>query len=144
MLGFRTPIEHFRPHFARRRLLRMLARVDQLTDHLGQLETAQMKAQQLPQWVSELRQLVTRNLKENKDLVSYALASKDTDSSQPRVRAVPPRTRARIDQADRSTARRSATSSTAGSSTRGARTETGQTTASRTTTATTSSRTSSS
>ncbi|BGP23464.1 hypothetical protein JCM10295v2_002360 [Rhodotorula toruloides] len=47
-----------------------------------------MKAQQLPQWVSELRGLVTRNLKENKDLVSYALASKDVDSMQPRVRYV--------------------------------------------------------
>lgn len=63
----------------------MLARVDSIAHHLTATATATMKAQQLPQWVSELRGLVTRNLKENKDLVSYALASKDIDSNQPRV-----------------------------------------------------------
>lgn len=64
----------------------MLARLEHLAQQLTATTTATMKAQQLPQWVSELRQLVTRNLKENKDLVSYALASKDIDSNQPRVR----------------------------------------------------------
>ncbi|PRQ73168.1 hypothetical protein AAT19DRAFT_15921 [Rhodotorula toruloides] len=66
----------------------MLARLEHLAQQLTATTTATMKAQQLPQWVSELRQLVTRNLKENKDLVSYALASKDIDSNQPRVRYV--------------------------------------------------------
>ncbi|GAA5948803.1 hypothetical protein JCM21900_005305 [Sporobolomyces salmonicolor] len=42
----------------------------------------------LPRWVDTLRTTLTHNLKENKDLVSYALASSDVASNQPRTRYV--------------------------------------------------------
>ncbi|TNY22753.1 pyridoxamine 5'-phosphate oxidase-domain-containing protein [Rhodotorula diobovata] len=47
----------------------------------------------LPAWVDKLRSTVTANLKENKDLISYALATHDTatphsDAPVPRVRYV--------------------------------------------------------
>ncbi|BGP54297.1 hypothetical protein JCM8202_000728 [Rhodotorula sphaerocarpa] len=46
-------------------------------------------AKQLPSWVDQLRSLLNKNMKENKDLISYALAtSGDAGSVQPRVRYV--------------------------------------------------------
>ena len=52
-----------------------------------------LAAPQLPSWVDTLRSKVTDNLKENKDLISYALATHDTatphsDAPVPRVRYV--------------------------------------------------------
>ncbi|BGP38628.1 hypothetical protein JCM10450v2_002578 [Rhodotorula kratochvilovae] len=48
------------------------------------------KALPLPAWVDKLRSLVTANLNQNKDLISYALATHDTaaDAPLPRVRYV--------------------------------------------------------
>ncbi|GJN87416.1 hypothetical protein Rhopal_000365-T1 [Rhodotorula paludigena] len=48
------------------------------------------KALPLPRWVDVLRDLVTRNLKENKDLISYAFATHEGQAQnvQPRVRYV--------------------------------------------------------
>ncbi|GAA5873338.1 hypothetical protein JCM1840_000030 [Sporobolomyces johnsonii] len=42
----------------------------------------------LPRWVDTLRTTLTHNLKENKDLISYAFASTDIASNQPRTRYV--------------------------------------------------------
>ncbi|GAA6002213.1 hypothetical protein JCM10207_003129 [Rhodosporidiobolus poonsookiae] len=53
--------------------------------------SAAPKALSLPRWATELRSLVTSNLKENKDLISYAFASYDQDSTgttHPHVRYV--------------------------------------------------------
>ncbi|KWU42125.1 hypothetical protein RHOSPDRAFT_36324 [Rhodotorula sp. JG-1b] len=46
-------------------------------------------AKSLPAWVDRLRELLTANMKENKDLISYALATTSVnDVQQPRVRYV--------------------------------------------------------
>lgn len=43
-------------------------------------------AKSLPAWVDRLRDLLTANMKENKDLISYALATMSAnDAQQPRV-----------------------------------------------------------
>ncbi|GAA6017928.1 hypothetical protein JCM11491_001222 [Sporobolomyces phaffii] len=42
----------------------------------------------LPRWVDTLRSTLTKNLKENKDLISYAFASIDVASGSPKVRYV--------------------------------------------------------
>lgn len=41
-------------------------------------------AKQLPAWVDQLRNLLNKNMKENKDLISYALATQGPER-QPRV-----------------------------------------------------------
>jgi len=46
------------------------------------------KALSLPRWVDTLRSTLTKNLKENKDLISYAFASIDRESNYPKVRYV--------------------------------------------------------
>ncbi|BGP14601.1 hypothetical protein JCM10213_001948 [Rhodosporidiobolus nylandii] len=49
------------------------------------------KALPLPAWADRLRSLLTQNLKENKDLISYSLATYETTAAgaiQPRVRYV--------------------------------------------------------
>ncbi|GAA5976157.1 hypothetical protein JCM10908_005401 [Rhodotorula pacifica] len=46
-------------------------------------------AKALPAWVDKVRDLLTKNMKENKDLISYALATAGAqDALQPRVRYV--------------------------------------------------------
>lgn len=46
------------------------------------------QALQLPRWVDTLRSTLTKNLKENKDLISYAFATIDSDPNFPKVRYV--------------------------------------------------------
>ncbi|GAA5936140.1 uncharacterized protein JCM15063_002720 [Sporobolomyces koalae] len=46
------------------------------------------QALSLPRWVDNVRSTLTKNLKENKDLISYALATIDSDSHFPKVRYV--------------------------------------------------------
>lgn len=46
------------------------------------------KALSLPRWVDTLRSTLTKNLKENKDLISYAFATIDSQSKVPKVRYV--------------------------------------------------------
>jgi len=46
------------------------------------------KALSLPRWVDTLRSTLTNNLKENKDLISYAFASIDHKTNYPKVRYV--------------------------------------------------------
>lgn len=67
---------------------RSLHHVPRTTDSPGPTSRVDMTptAKSLPAWVDRLRDLLTANMKENKDLISYALATTSaSDAQQPRV-----------------------------------------------------------